>query len=62
VEMEGAAVAQVCHDYGLPFAALSPTAPTTAPTSISPASSSAWPACWGRRCWRGISRNYQIDS
>ena len=22
VEMEGAAVAQVCHDYGLPFAAL----------------------------------------
>jgi adenosylhomocysteine nucleosidase len=22
VEMEGAAVAQVCHDYGLPFAAM----------------------------------------
>jgi adenosylhomocysteine nucleosidase len=22
VEMEGAAVAQVCHDYGLPFAAV----------------------------------------
>ena len=50
VEMEGAALAQVCADFGRPFAVLrtSPTGRTTPRMSTSAASSTRWRACHPR--------------
>lgn len=64
VEMEGAAVAQVCHDYGLPFAAMrtiSDRADDTAHVDF-PAFVRAVATRYAEHILLGLVKSYQKDS